>query len=160
MTDYLRHGQPNGLPPRQGLYDPAFEHDACGVGCVAHLKGEKSHRIIDMALDILINLSHRGACGCDEKTGDGAGIIIQLPENFLRKKADELGIGLPAGRQEFAAGLVFLPRDAAEREKCRRMFVDAIQAQGQRFLGWRDVPVNNQVLGDIAASPSRFFRKS
>ena len=139
-----------GLPGAQGLYDPRFEHDACGVGAVVHLKGWKSHEVIEMALDILVNLSHRGACGCDEKTGDGAGIMMQFPERFFRKKCAELSINLPAGPHEFAAGLVFLPRNAVQREEIKQMFADCIKAEGQTFLGWRDVPVHNEVLGDIA----------
>ncbi|HMP89514.1 MAG TPA: glutamate synthase large subunit [Kiritimatiellia bacterium] len=149
MTNY-RNNISVGLPDQTGLYDPRFEHDACGVGCVVNLKGEKSHTIIHKALEILVNLSHRGACGCDEKTGDGAGIMMQLPEKFFRKKCGELGIKLPAGGYEFAAGLVFLPPDAAQRKQCMEIFERVIKAEGQQFLGWRDVPVNNEVLGDIA----------
>ena len=139
-----------GLPARQGLYDPRFEHDACGVGAVVNLKGWKSHDVIEKALDILVNLSHRGACGCDEKTGDGAGIMMQFPERFFRKKCAELGIKLPHGPHEFAAGLVFMPRNALQREEIKQQFEDVVKAEGQHFLGWRDVPVNNEVLGDIA----------
>ena len=139
-----------GLPGAAGLYDPRFEHDACGVGCVVNLKGEKSHAVISKALDILMNLSHRGACGCDEKTGDGAGIMMQTPDKFFRKKCGELGIKLPAGAFEFAAGLVFLPRNAGQRDTVKKMFEDVVRAEGQPFLGWRDVPVNNEVLGDLA----------
>ena len=139
-----------GLPGSQGLYDPRFEHDACGVGAVVNLKGWKSHDVIEKALDILVNLSHRGACGCDEKTGDGAGIMMQFPERFFRKKCAELGIKLPAGPHEFASGLVFLPRNALQREEIKQQFADVVRAEGQDFLGWRDIPVNNEVLGDIA----------
>jgi len=139
-----------GLPDRQGLYDPRFEHDACGVGSVVNLKGEKSHTVISKALEILMNLSHRGACGCDEKTGDGAGIMMQSPDRFFRKKCGEIGIKLPAGPFEFAAGLVFLPRDPAQRAECKKWFEEIIRAEGQQYLGWRDVPVNNEVLGDLA----------
>ena len=101
----------SGLLKPQGLYDPRFEHDACGVGMICHMKGEKSHRIIADGLQILVNLTHRGACGCDETTGDGAGILIQMPHDFLKKAAAQASISLPEG-QKYASGLVFLPPDA------------------------------------------------
>src|SRR3970040_1000741 len=85
-----------GLPPKQGLYDPRFEHDACGVGFVVNIKGEKSHEIVEQALTVLQNLDHRGACGCEENTGDGAGILMQIPHAFLKQECDKLGIRLPA----------------------------------------------------------------
>ena len=157
MTNYRTQMTNHGLPAAQGLYDPRFEHDACGVGCVVNLKGEKSHDVIHKALDILVNLSHRGACGCDEMTGDGAGIMMQLPEKFLRKKCGELGIKLPPGSYEFASGLIFLPRNSIEREECKQMYADIVRAEGQQFLGWRDVPVNNEVLGDIARTAEPFL---
>ncbi len=138
-----------GKPQAQGLYDPQFEHDACGVGMVCNLKGAKSHDVIHKALEILVNLSHRGACGCDETTGDGAGILLQTPDKFLRKKAGELGFALPE-ETAYASGLVFLPRDKAERKHCMDLFERVIKAEKQVFLGWRNVPQNNQVLGDIA----------
>ena len=94
---------PLGVPPKQGLYDPRFEHDACGVGMVCHMKGEKSHQIIADGLQILVNLTHRGACGCDETTGDGAGILIQTPDRFLREKAAAAGLPLAPG-DRLAAG--------------------------------------------------------
>src|SRR5215813_5739077 len=102
-----------GLPPQQGLYDPQFEHDACGVGFVVNMKGKKSHQIIEQGLQILLNLDHRGACGCEANTGDGAGILMQMPDRFLRKTCARHGIALPAPK-EYGAGLVFLPRDAAQ----------------------------------------------
>jgi len=146
-----------GLPGPQGLYDPRFEHDACGVGCVVNLKGVKSHDVVEKALEILVNLSHRGACGCDEKTGDGAGIMMQLPEKLFRKKCGELGIKLPAGSYEFGSGLIFLPRNSIEREECKQMYADIVRSEGQDFLGFRDVPVNNEVLGDIARAAEPFL---
>ena len=139
-----------GLPPeRQGLYDPQFERDACGVGMVCNLKGVKSHDVVQKALQILANLSHRGACGCDEKTGDGAGILLQLPDKFLRKVAAAEKIKLP-GETEYAAGLVFLPRDPTERAYCMDLFERVVREEAQEFLGWRNVPQHNHVLGDIA----------
>jgi glutamate synthase (NADPH/NADH) large chain len=136
-------------PGPQGLYDPAYEHDACGVGFICNLKGEKSHDVVHRALQILVNLSHRGACGCDETTGDGAGILMQMPDRFLRKKCGELDIRLP-DEQEYATGLVFLPRNRKERNYCVDRFEAVIRAEGQEFLGWRGVPVQNYVLGEIA----------
>ena len=136
-------------PARQGLYDPRFEHDACGVGMVCNLKGVKSHDVVHKALQILANLSHRGACGCDEKTGDGAGILMQLPDKFLRKVASAEKIKLPA-ETEYASGLVFLPRDPAERAYCMDLFERVTREEDQEFLGWRNVPQHNEYLGDIA----------
>src|SRR3954471_11580310 len=104
------------LPPRQGLYDPQFEHDACGVGFVVNIKGRKSHEIIRQALTILINLRHRGACGCEVNTGDGAGILLQIPDKFFRKAAPQAGIQLPAYGQ-YGVGMLFLPRDPEERKE-------------------------------------------
>jgi glutamate synthase domain-containing protein 2/glutamate synthase domain-containing protein 1/glutamate synthase domain-containing protein 3 len=138
-----------GLPEAQGLYHPGFEHDACGVGMICNLKGTPSHSIIESALHILDNLSHRGACGCDEKTGDGAGILMQTPHAFLTKVAGGEGIRLgDAG--DYAAALVFLPRTAAERAYCKEQVEAIVKAEGQVFLGWRQVPVHNEYLGDIA----------
>jgi glutamate synthase domain-containing protein 1 len=149
MMKSAQDGQ-RGLPPeRQGLYDPRFEHDACGVGMVCHLKGIKSHDIVRQALQILVNLSHRGACGCDETTGDGAGILFQLPDKFLRKVAADLRITLPE-ETAYASGLVFLPRDPAERAYCMDLFERVIREEGQQFLGWRNVAQHNEVLGDLA----------
>ncbi|MGH9310885.1 MAG: hypothetical protein ACRD1U_16030, partial [Vicinamibacterales bacterium] len=105
-------------PPAQGLYDPANEHDACGVGFVAHIKGRRSHAIVRQALQVLINLLHRGACGCEPNTGDGAGILVQIPDRFFRRECAKLGIALPASG-EYGAGLVFLPPDPLRADKVR-----------------------------------------
>ena len=125
-----------------GLYDPQFEHDSCGVGFVAHIKGQRSHQIILDANDVLINMTHRGACGCEPNTGDGAGFLTALPHEFLAKVAQrDLGIRLPAAGQ-FAAGLVFLPKLAAEREHCKAALARIVAEQGQQLLGWRVVPTD------------------
>ncbi|MCC6196475.1 MAG: glutamate synthase subunit alpha, partial [Burkholderiales bacterium] len=129
-------------PERQGLYDPANEHDACGLGFIAHIKGRKNHAIIRQALEILENLSHRGATGADPLQGDGAGILIQLPDAFLRRACGRLGITLPAVGQ-YGAGMVFLPREPASRMACEQEIERAIAAEGQVLLGWRDVPTDN-----------------
>jgi len=140
------------IPPQaQGLYDPRFEHDACGVGFVVNIKGQRSHAVVQRGLEVLINLQHRGACGCEANTGDGAGILIQPPDRFLRKVANALGIGLPPAGQ-YAAGNVFLPRNSAEREQVRRLIEQTIAEEGQRLLGWRPVPTTNHVLGPSAAA--------
>ena len=99
-----------GLPAKQGLYDPSFEHDACGVGFVVHMKGHKSHDLVKQGLQILVNLDHRGACGCEANTGDGAGMLMQMPHEFMVKAADQAGFELPAYGQ-YGAGLIFLPKD-------------------------------------------------
>src|SRR3954465_878880 len=103
------------MPTKQGLYDPALEKDSCGVGFVAHMKGKKSHQIVEDGITILENLAHRGACGCDPKTGDGAGILIQTPHDFLKKELKKLGVALPSAG-DYGAGLVFLPTDKDERQ--------------------------------------------
>src|SRR3954454_17145637 len=105
----------------EGLYDPRHEHDSCGVGFVVDIKGRRSNAIVRQALQVLINLLHRGACGCEANTGDGAGILIQMPDKFLRKEALRLGIELPPARQ-YGAGFVFLPREAAVRAEIEALF--------------------------------------
>src|SRR5215471_8089228 len=139
-------------PPRaQGLYDPRFEHDACGVGFVVNIKGERSHAVVERGLEVLIHLQHRGACGCEANTGDGAGILIQPPDRFLRKVANANGIGLPPpGR--YGVGNVFLPRNATEREQVRQLIERTIAEEGQHLLGWRAVPTTDDLLGPSAAA--------
>src|SRR5260370_5799616 len=110
-------------PPKQGLYDPQFEHDSCGVGFVVHIKGRKSHSIIQQALQVLLNLDHRGACGCEANTGDGAGILMQPPHQFLKLVAKETRISLPAPG-EYAVGMVFLPPKSSQRAECERILQD------------------------------------
>src|SRR5262245_52573131 len=127
-----------GMPPSQGLYDPRHEHDACGVGFVVDLKGKRSHSIVAQALTVLKNLLHRGACGCEPNTGDGAGILLQVPDKFLRKQCGRLGIPLP-GPKDYGVGCVFLPRDAVQREKVRDLIATIVAEEGQRLLGWREV---------------------
>lgn len=147
-----------GLPPKQGLYDPQFEHDACGVGFVVHVEGRKSHAIVQDALTVLINLRHRGACGCENNTGDGAGILIQMPDLFLRQACDEARIRLP-GERQYGCGLVFLPQEKGQREQCEAAFERIIREEGQISLGWRNVPTNNGTLGDTAKAGEPFMRQ-
>src|SRR5436309_11074758 len=120
MEDDSSATTPVGMPEAQGLYDPAHEHDACGVGFVVDIKGRKSHAIVRQGLLVLINLLHRGACGCEPNTGDGAGILLQVPDRFLRKQCGRLGIPLP-GPKDYGVGCVFLPRDAMQREKVQAL---------------------------------------
>src|ERR1700747_2174610 len=127
---------PNGWPLKQGLYDPQFEHDSCGVGFVVNIKGKKSHKIIRDALTILVNLNHRGACGCEANTGDGAGILIQPPHEFLKLVAREGRVSLP-GAGEYGVGMVFLPPDGKQRAQCEKIFGDIAAEEGQSVLGWR-----------------------
>jgi glutamate synthase (ferredoxin) len=147
-----------GLPPKQGLYDPQFEHDACGVGFVVNFKGKRSHEIIRQALTILINLRHRGACGCEVNTGDGAGILLQMPDKFFRKVAGQAGIQLPAFG-EYGVGMLFLPRDPAERKECEAHIEKVIREEGQELLGWRTVPTRNETLGSVARGAEPFVRQ-
>src|SRR5487761_813950 len=137
----------HGSPARQGLYDPAHEHDACGVGFIANIKNRKSHDLVANGIRILDNLAHRGAVGSDPLAGDGAGILIQLPENLFRDEAKRLGFALPAYGQ-YGVGMVFLPRNAETRRECEAAITHFIAAEGQTLLGWRDVPVDSTVLGE------------
>ena len=134
-------------PGKQGLYDPRHEHDACGLGFIAHIKGQKSHEIISQALQILKHLTHRGATGADPLQGDGAGILIQLPDAFLRRVCGRQGLTLPAIGQ-YGAGMVFLPKEPASRMACVQEIERAIIAEGQILLGWRDVPTDDSGLSE------------
>ncbi|MEK6666462.1 MAG: glutamate synthase large subunit [candidate division NC10 bacterium] len=149
---------PGGLPPAQGLYDPAHEHDACGVGFVVDMKGRKSHAIVTQALSVLKNLLHRGACGCEVNTGDGAGILIQMPHAFLSRECSRIGITLPAPRW-YGAGLVFLPTDPAQAARCRQIFEELILEEGQTLLGWRDVPTDDSPIGPTARAAEPVIRQ-
>jgi glutamate synthase (ferredoxin) len=146
------------LPPAQGLYDPAHEHDACGVGFVVDIQGRKSHAIVSQALTVLKNLLHRGACGCEVNTGDGAGILIQMPHAFLARECAGLGITLP-GPGHYGAGLVFLPHDPAERAECRAVVERVAAEEGQAVLGWRPVPTDSSPIGPSARSVEPVFEQ-
>ena len=135
------------LPKREGLYDPEFEHDACGVGFVAHLKGEASHNIVSKGIELLINLEHRGAVGAEKNSGDGAGILTQMPDKFLRRVLKEDGILLPEF-SHYGVGVVFLPRDPEAYSECKSIIENSIQELGQEFIAWRKVPTQNETLGD------------
>ncbi len=145
-------------PAQQGLYDPRFEHDACGVGFVAHIKGRRSHAIVADALTVLENMSHRGARGAEPNTGDGAGILVQLPHTFLAAAAERLGIRLPPPG-DYGVGLLFLPRDPVRRAACEAAFAAIVATEGQTLLGWRDVPTADCDLGATAALSEPFLRQ-
>ena len=146
------------LPPRQGLYNPANEHDACGVGFVAHIKGKKTHTIVDHGLLILKNLTHRGAVGADPLAGDGAGILIQIPDQFFREEMAMVGVSLPA-LGEYGVGMVFLPKEPAARLACEYEIERAIKKEGQVLLGWRDVPCDNSGLGESVKNIEPIIRQ-
>ena len=145
-------------PIKQGLYDPQFEHDACGVGFVVHMKGQQSHAIVDQALTILVNLEHRGAVGAEPNSGDGAGILIQLPHKFLQKVTAVEGVVLPQPGQ-YGVGMMFASPDPVAREQGRRMFEQVATQVGQTVLGWRDVPTDNSELGATAKASEPFMQQ-
>ncbi len=147
-----------GLPAPQGLYDPRLERDACGIGFVANIKGKKSHDIILNGIEILVNLAHRGACGSDPDTGDGAGLLIQIPHEFYARESEKLGFALPPPG-EYGAGLVFLPVDRQDRLHCEGVLERIVREEGLRVLGWRDTPVNPQVIGRIARGSQPYIQQ-
>ncbi|MBM2826144.1 MAG: Glutamate synthase (ferredoxin) [Dehalococcoidia bacterium] len=158
------HGRPlKPVPPLErlkkvGLYDPAYERDACGVGVVANIDGSQSHEIITQAMRVLVNLGHRGACGCDPETGDGAGILIQMPHAFFEKEARSVGIQLPElGR--YGVGMVFMPRDPALQPVCEDAIKQGVAEEGLEFIGWRDVPVAPDAIGPLAREAMPVIRQ-
>ena len=144
----------NKSKENQSLYRHEFEHDSCGIGFAAHIKGKKSHSIITKGLEILRNMSHRGAEGADSKTGDGAGVMIQVPRDFFLQQ----GYSLPPDGQ-FGTGLVFLPRDTDDAEKCEAILLGIIREEGVNFIGFRDVPRDNSVIGEIAQSAEPLIKQ-
>ena len=145
-------------PGKQGLYDPAFEKDSCGVGFVVDIKGRRSHAIVQQALTVLVNLRHRGACGCEANTGDGAGILLQVPHEFLKKACAKEKIKLP-GANEYGVGMVYLSPDANERRRCEKIFETITREEGQHFLGRRTVPTHNKLLGPTAKNSEPVVRQ-
>ncbi len=165
MADTIPHSPAEGdrdhagvIPPAQGLFDPRREHDACGVGFIADLKKRASHKIIQDALAILENLEHRGAVGADPLSGDGAGILIQIPDAFLRTECEKLKIKLPKPGH-YAVGHIFLPQDERLRAHCERVWVRLIRQEGLEFLGWRSVPVDNRSLSDMVRGTEPVHRQ-
>jgi glutamate synthase (ferredoxin) len=151
MTQY-------GPPQKQGLYDPRYEHDACGTGFVVDIKGRKSHDIVQKAIQVLLNLEHRGACGSEKNTGDGAGILLQIPHAFLVSEAAKLKIKLPPPGQ-YAIGMVFLPTEEESRWECEKSFEQIVWEEGQSVLGWRTVPTDNSSLGLTAQASEPIVRQ-
>jgi len=146
-------------PGRQGLYDPAFEHDACGVGFVVDIKGRKSHRILAQAIEVLRNLDHRGASGAEVNTGDGAGVLMQMPHKFLVGACGQAHITLPEPGH-YGCATIFMPKDSGKRRKLEQRFQQIVQSEGQEFLGWRSVPTCNKSLGETARASEPFVRQA
>jgi glutamate synthase (ferredoxin) len=144
---------PPGSPVKQGLYDPHADHDACGVGFVVHVKGQRSNDIVRKALQVLINLEHRGACGCEVNTGDGAGILLQVPDKFLR---GVVPFSLPPAGA-YGVGLVFLPRDERDRNAIKDLIERIVDEERQKLLGWRDVPTDDSLIGESAKAAQPLF---
>ena len=138
-----------GLPQRQGLYDPQREHDACGIGFVADMQGRRSHKIVEQGIEVLVNLTHRGACGCDPETGDGAGLILQLPDKFFRRETERLAVSLPPEGQ-YGVGMLFFSKAPSDQTAARRMVEEVITEEGLELLGWREVPVDSGAIGWLA----------
>ncbi len=160
MVQGLMTNQSNfyGMPPKQGLYDPRNEKDGCGIGFVANIKGHKSHDIVQQGLEVLKNLHHRGAQGCDPCTGDGAGILMQISHEFFSRATKDIGISLPEAGG-YGVGMVFLPQDEPLRHQCEGLFETIIREEGARFLGWRDVPVKLEHVGDQAKQTLPYIRQ-
>ena len=148
----------SGFPSKQGLYDPKYEKDSCGVGFIASIKGEKTHDIVKKGIQILVNLTHRGAVGSDTKTGDGAGILVQIPDEFFRISCDNLGMELPKAG-EYAVGMVFFPKETALRLQCEGIIERVTEEEGQKVLGWRDVPTDNRSIGETAKGTEPIIRQ-
>jgi glutamate synthase (NADPH/NADH) large chain len=147
-----------GLPLAQGLYDPRHEHDACGMGFVASIRGQKSHDILMKGLQVLLNLTHRGACGCDPETGDGAGVLIQIPHTFFVRECVKLGFALPA-LGEYAVGMVFLPVEKHQRLQAEGILERVVREEGLAVLGWRDIPVDASAIGRVARASQPYIEQ-
>ncbi|MFZ5672677.1 MAG: glutamate synthase large subunit [Pseudomonadota bacterium] len=155
---HATHLLPEGLPQAQGLYDPRHEHDACGIGLIANIHNIKSHKIIADGLSILRNLEHRGAVGADPKAGDGAGILLQIPHDFFLAEAKRLGFSLPEP-QHYAVAQLFMPREPIYRQDIERIWWETAREEGLKVLGWRDVPVDETVLGHSVKPTEPFHRQ-
>ncbi len=146
------------VPGRQGLYHPQHEHDACGMGLVASIRGEKTHEIIRQGLEVLLNLAHRGAAGCDPETGDGAGILIQIPHVFFARECGELGMQLPEPGA-YGVAMCFLPVDKHNRLQCEGVFERISAEDGLKVIGWRDTPVNGDFIGREARATQPYIEQ-
>ena len=158
MSKMTPLNQKSGLPPAQGLYSPAFEHDACGIGFVANISGQKSHEIIRQGIQVLLNLTHRGACGCDPETGDGAGVLIQIPHKFFVRECEKLGFALPEPGA-YAVGMTFLPVEKHPRLQCEGILERIVKEEGLKLLGWRDTPVYASAIGRVARASQPYIQQ-
>src|SRR5208337_829206 len=156
MTTRLK--ETTGPPPAQGLYHPAQEHDACGIGYVANVRGHKSHEIISKGIQVLLNLAHRGACGCDPETGDGAGILLQIPHQFFVRECGKLGFELPLPGA-YGVGMTFLPVERHERLQCEGILERIAREEGLTVLGWRDTPVDAPAIGRVARGSQPYIQQ-
>ena len=158
MSNMTRLNPKNGLPPAQGLYHPAHEHDACGIGFVASIPGHKSHDIIRKGIQVLLNLAHRGACGCDPETGDGAGVLIQIPHKFFVRECEKLGFSLPEPGT-YGVGMTFLPVEKHPRLQCEGILERIVREEGLTLLGWRDTPVYASAIGRVARASQPYIQQ-
>ncbi|MGH9659734.1 MAG: glutamate synthase subunit alpha, partial [Bryobacteraceae bacterium] len=149
---------PKGLPPAQGLYDPGTERDACGIGFVVNMNGKRSHDIILKGIQVLINLTHRGACGCDPDTGDGAGVLIQIPHKFFSRECNRLGFALPSPG-EYAVAMTFLPVEKHQRLRCEGILERISAEEGLAVLGWRDTPTKGSAIGRLARGSQPYIQQ-
>src|SRR5207302_7355827 len=148
----------SGLPAPQGLYDPANERDSCGIGFVANIKGQKSHEIILKGIQVLINRTHRGACGCDPETGDGAGVLIQIPHKFFARECAKLGFELPEPGT-YGVGMTFLPVEKHQRLQCEGILERIVREEGLKVLGWRDTPTFASAIGRVARASQPYIQQ-
>ncbi len=148
----------SGLPPAQGLYDPRQERDACGIGFVCNINGRKSHDIIEKGIQVLVNLTHRGACGCDPETGDGAGVLIQIPHKFFARECGKLGFTLPAAG-EYGVGMCFLPVEPHQRLQAEGIVERIVREEGLTVLGWRDTPIDGSKIGRVARNSQPYIEQ-
>src|SRR5437588_3453441 len=147
-----------GIPAAQGLYDPAQEHDACGIGFVASIRGHKSHDIISKGIQVLLNLAHVGACGSDPETGDGAGVLIQIPHQFFARECRKLGFVLPEAGT-YGVGMTFLPVEKHQRLQCEGILERITREEGLTVLGWRDTPTFASTIGRVARASQPYIQQ-
>src|SRR5579863_7719370 len=158
MSATMRPNSKDGLPPAQGLYHPAHEHDACGIGFVASISGRKSHEIIEQGIQVLLNLAHRGACGCDPETGDGAGVLIQIPHKFFARECEKLGLRLPKPGN-YGVGMTFLPVEKHPRLQCEGILERIVCEEGLSLIGWRDTPTYASAIGRVARASQPYIQQ-
>src|SRR5579864_8495134 len=158
MSNMTRPNPKSGIPPAQGLYHPELEHDACGIGFVASISGHKSHDVVVKGIQILLNLAHRGACGCDPETGDGAGVLIQIPHKFFARECGKLGFSLPEPGA-YGVGMVFLPVEKHPRLQCEGVLERIAHEEGLPLLGWRDLPVYASAIGRVARASQPYIQQ-